>query len=235
MKSIISAEESVVRSVPEPQFTNTWHPVSHGKVIDTMELAVKEAGMEVTKRRYSLQNAGMNMFGTWHIGHQTNGSGWMIGLRNSMNKAFAIGICAGTNVFVCSNMIFKGEFIEFRRHTRGVDLEELRYLSISAVDGIIEHLQELEVWQQDLKNHSLPQEDFKILTFDAMEKGVIAPSKFTTFLDHHEEELKLNDQSLYTFHGGITRLIRDNSLFNIAWYSNKLIGFCDDYILARAA
>jgi hypothetical protein len=39
---------------------------------------------------------------------------------------------------------------------------------------------------------------------------------------------------LYTFHGGVTRMIRDNSLFNIAYSNNKLTGFCDDYIQKAA-
>ena len=234
MQSLRSATESVVRMVPEPEFTKSWHPVSHGKVIDSLELAVKNYGLDIVKRQYSLHNKGMNMFGTWHLSSTFNGGGWMVGLRNSMNKSFAIGICAGTNVFVCSNMMFSGKFIEVRRHTSGVDLEELRRLSFIAIDGIIEELQELETWHTGLRNYPMNEEAFKLTTFDAMKEGAIPPSRFLEFMKCHEEEVKLNDRSLYTFHGGVTRLIRDNSLFSITNYSKKLIGVCDDYI-QRAA
>ena len=236
MQSLKSTTESIVRMVPEPRFTKSWHPVGHFKVIDSLELAVKNAGMEIVKRQYSLHDKGMNMFGTWHLDQSsnTNGSNWMIGLRNSMSKSFAIGICAGTNIMVCSNMMFSGEFIEFRRHTSGVDLEELRLLSTRAVEGVTKKLNTLTEWQDDLKGYPLQEEWFKVLTFDAMKEGAIPPSRFLEFMKCHEEEVKLNDRSLYTFHGGVTRLIRDNSLFSVAGYSKKLIGICDDYIQKAA-
>jgi len=235
MKAITHAHEGLVRMVEEPEFTKSWHPVSHGKVIDALDLAVKNTGLEVVDKHYSLHNKGLNMFGTWRLSSSYNGASWMIGIRNSLSKSFAIGICAGTHVTVCSNMMFSGKFIEFRRHTRGVDLEELRLLSIRAMDGLIEELQELETWHMGLKNYPVTEKEFKVLTFNALKTGVVPVTKFEKFLDCCSEETKLNDSSLYTFHGGVTRLIKDNSLFHIADYSNRLIGFCDDYKLSKAA
>lgn len=223
-----------VRAVQEPEFTKSWHPVSHGKVIDAMELAVSKMGIQIIDKKYSLNKSGLNMFGTWQLEQNKNGISWMIGLRNSMCKAFAVGICAGTNVISCSNMMFSGEFIEFRRHTSGVDLEELRLLSERALSGIQIRLLNLTAWHNNLKDFALREEEFKILTFNAMKKGVIAPSKFEKFLECHDEEYKLNGQSLYSFHGACTRLVREQSLFNIADRTNNLIEVCDDYIKIAA-
>ena len=229
MKALAIVDEEMVRSVPEPEFTITWHPVSHGKVIDSLELAVKESGMGIVDRHYSLHKEGMNMFGTWHLDHRVNGSSWMIGVRNSMCKSFAIGICAGTHVIVCSNLMFSGDFIEFRKHTSGVDLDELRDLSVRAIGGVTGKLQELEYWHTGLKEYPINENEFKVLTFNALEAGVIPTTKFEKFVNCHAEETELSDPSLFTFHGGVTRLIKNNSLFNIADYSRKLIRFCDDY------
>ncbi len=227
--------EQAVRAVPEPEFTRSWHPMSHGKVIDALELAVNKTGMEIANKTYSMNGSGMNMFGTWTLDHETNGFRWMIGLRNSMCKSFAIGIAAGDYVTVCSNMMFSGEFIEFRRHTSGVDLEELRLLSERAVKGVFKKLEDLTMWHDNLKGYSLTDGEFKLLTFDAMKSGAVAPAKFRRFLECHEEELAISDQSLYTFHGAGTRLIKDNSLFNISDYSRHLTGVCDDYMIRLAA
>lgn len=222
--------EQEVRSVQEPEFTKSWHPVSHGKVIDALEMAVDGRNLGIIGKNYSLNKTGMNMFGTWRLERKKNGISWMVGFRNSMSKAFAIGICAGTNVIACSNMMFSGEFIEFRRHTSGVDLEELRILSEKAVSGIYNRLEALTDWHDNLKNYSLNKEDFKILTYNAMENGVVVPSRFEKFLECNHQELKLNDRSLYTFHGACTRLVREQSLFNIADRTKNLIKVCDDYI-----
>lgn len=228
--------EEIVKNVLEPKFTKSWHPVSHAKVIGALELAVNKTGMEVVDRHYSLQRNGLNVFGTWHLNQKFNGGSWMLGFRNSMCKDFSIGICAGTNIIVCSNMVFSGDFVEFRRHTSGVDIEELNVLSVRGVEAIIVDLQELETWQMNLKNYPLHREEFKILTFNAMEKGVIPVTKFNQFVKCHDKEACLNDApSLYTFHGGVTRLMRESSLFTISYYSNLLTGFCDDYIIQKAA
>jgi len=230
------SKEAMVRNVPEPKFTKSWHPVSHSKVIDALELAANKTGLEVVDRHYSLQRNGLNVFGTWRLRQEFNGGSWMLGFRNSMCKDFAIGICAGTNITVCDNMVFGGEFVEFRRHTAGVDLEELRLLSARGVKSIIEKLEELAKWQTRLKEYPLHREEFKVLTFDAMKKGVIPVTKFNQFIECHDKEACLNDApSLYTFHGGVTRLMKTSSLFTISHYSNKLEEFCDDYILQETA
>lgn len=226
--------EQEVRLIQEPEFTKSWHPVSHGKVIDALEMAVGGIGLEIINKNYSLNKTKMNMFGTWELTQGKNGISWMIGFRNSMCKAFAIGICAGTNVISCSNMTFSGKFIEFRRHTSGVDLEELRILSEKAVSGIYNRLETLIDWHNNLRNFSLREDEFKILSFNAMKKGVVAPSKFGKFLECHDEEYELNGQSLYSFHGACTRLVRKQSLFNIAEKTQNLIEVCDDYIKIAA-
>ena len=226
--------EQEVRAIQEPEFTKSWHPVSHAKVIDNLELAVNMTGMEIVKKNYSLNETGLNMFGTWILSEQSEGAQWMIGFRNSMCKSFAIGICAGTNVMVCSNMMFSGEFIEFRRHTSGVDLEELRILSVKAVTGLTKKMNDLTKWHNSLKQHQLLNNQFKVLTYNAMKRDVIAPSKFNSFINCHEEELKLHTQSLYTFHGACTRLVKEQSLFNISRRTDNLINVCDDYIRLAA-
>jgi hypothetical protein len=43
-----------------------------------------------------------------------------VGIRNSHDKAFAAGICAGAGVFVCSNLSFSGEIQFARKHTSRV-------------------------------------------------------------------------------------------------------------------
>jgi len=235
MQSLKSTTESIVRMVPEPEFTKTWHPVSHGKVIDSLELSLKNTGIGIVEKKYSLHGKGMDMFGTWVLDNHTNGSSWMIGLRNSMQKAFAVGICAGNYVTVCSNMIFSGEFINFRRHTAGVDEEELRRFAEVSLEGVLENITKLGIWHTGLKEFPFKEEDqFKAITFDALKEDVIPVTRFNEFVKCHEAEAKLNSPSLYTFHGGVTRMIRDNSLFNIAYSNNKLTGFCDDYIQKAA-
>lgn len=48
-----------------------------------------------------------------------------LGIRNSHDKSFALGLVVGVNVLVCSNMAFGGETTIHRKHTSGIEIETL--------------------------------------------------------------------------------------------------------------
>lgn len=226
------ASETEVCAVPEPEFTKTWHPISHSKVLIALEAAIEAAQIPVTNKEYSLNQDGNNMFGVWSLDVKKDGMTWAMGIRNSMNKKFAVGICAGTNVLVCDNLAFTGQFIEFRKHTGLLDLDELNALASRAIIGVTKRMTIFTEWHTQLKNFQLDETVFKVLTFEAMKQEVFAPSKFTKFLDCYKEE---NDQiehseSLYAFHGAVTRLMRGESLFQVQRESDKLNQVIDSYM-----
>src|SRR5205823_14100843 len=41
-----------------------------------------------------------------------------VGVRNSLDKSFPLGFCAGSRVFVCDNLAFRSELLVNRKHTR---------------------------------------------------------------------------------------------------------------------
>lgn len=235
----INANENQVRAIAEPEFTKSWHPVSHARVIDATEAAVAAAGMEIRSKHYTLAAKGKEMFASWVLNEShVAGTNYMIGFRNALNMMFAVGFAGGNHVTVCSNMMFSGEFVTFRKHTSGLDDELLKVLAGQAVDTVVQKTKLLVDWQEGLKEIPMDLPEFKQLTFDAMEAEIIMPSSFAKFVDCHTQEMK--DQkadgiSLSTFHGGVTRLVREKSLFNIANVTGRLKGFCDDYKLLKAA
>jgi hypothetical protein len=207
--------------------------VSHEKVINALQLAVKNTGMEVTKRNYTLSASGMNLFGSWVLNQEDNGMRWMVGFRNSMRKDFAVGICAGNHVIACSNMMFKGDdFIEFRRHTGRLTLDELLEIAKRSFIGLIDRMKSLADWHKNLKNRAINQDDFKILTFDSMKKDVFPPQQFPKFIECYEMEKKIGEgnESLYQFNGAITRLVRNQSLFNINDRTTRLTRVLNEFI-----
>ena len=62
-----SVSEEKLRAVPEPEFTDTWHPLSHAKVIDVIESVVSEYDLKVARKRYAAAQDGQVMFGVWTI------------------------------------------------------------------------------------------------------------------------------------------------------------------------
>lgn len=224
--------ETEVYSVNEPEFTKTWHPVSHSKVLTVLENAVKATDITVRDKQYSLNQDGLNMFGVWNLDIQQNGMTWAMGIRNSLNKKFAVGVCAGSHVMVCDNLAFTGQFVEFRRHTGSLDMDELNQLAIRAIKGVTKKMHFFTEWHAQLKNFELDDTAFKVLTFESMKHQVFAPSKFRKFLDcyHEENEQIEHSESLYAFHGAVTRLMREQSLFQVQRNSDRLNKIIDDYM-----
>lgn len=219
-----------VMAIESPEYTKTWHPISHREVIESLDevLNVKQIG--VVQERYSIKNGGDNMFGSWVLDIEKNGTRIQLGFRNSISKTFAVGICAGTFVIVCSNMQFRGEFIEFRKHTSGISYEELLQLGNRAVDQVVEQGNKVIEWQGNLSKYELNVPKFKQITYDAMEQGILAPNHFNKFLSSYREEVELTkNESLYEFHGAIIRMNRGLNLFTVDRRTRSLADLCDQY------
>lgn len=229
---------SEIESIPTPDYTKTWHPISHKEVLASLDLIVQAEGVGVVNESYSTRNAGRNMFGTWTLDIPLGDGGSLVqlGFRNSLMKTFAVGVAAGTHVIACSNMQFSGQFLEFRKHTSGLTFEELLVVADAAFGKALDQARELDVWHQKLHEIPLPESHMKALTFDAMDRGILAPNRFKVFREAHQEEVELaGDQSLYPWHGALTRLNRDLNLFSVGRRTADLIQICDGYVESLAA
>ena len=211
-------EEPEVRAVPMPEWTQTWHPVSHGQLLDALDRAVSiNTRLAIKTKQYSLNQSGMQLFGVWDLDLDIVGRAWSIGFRNSLDKSLSIGLCGGQRVFVCDNLAFNGTFIEFRKHTAGLEFENLVEICQGALDQAQTDGLEFISWAISLKEHELDAESLSWLTVASMQENALAPSKFTHFLDCLYEEYHLeHEMTLYTFHAAVTRAMKGESLFKIA-------------------
>lgn len=231
--------EVEVMAVPEPQFTNTWHPISHGRLINALNGSVKNAGLLVRNREYSLNATGTKMFGVWQLfGSQSLGRDWAIGIRNSIDKSMTVGLVAGIKVFVCDNLVFSGDVVLLRKHTSGLTDDSLRQLCNNALGQVKHDLGNFENWFEALNNIYLfnPTQS-KFLTFEAMKTGALSPGKFNEIYSSFfmaDGEYYANPQTLSNWHNAITSTYHQNSLFAVAnknekltklvnhWYGNRL-------------
>ena len=232
MKTIISATREMVRSIPSPEFTDTWHPIGHATVMDALNLAVRESGMNVVADQYTLVNDGARVFGRWTLDRRTNGIAYSIGFRNSIDKSMAIGICAGTFVMVCANMAFDGEWVEFRMHTGKLDIDELNTIAKSAVASVITKTDEFAAWHKSLKEKVIPfqSERWKSTVFDMFDHGIVPPSRFKRFLDAYRIEGNrpgAPSDSAYIIHAAATNVLKTDNMFTIAKRTSELTVLLD--------
>ena len=129
-------DRNEVALVETPAGTASWHPVPHIEVIDAVTEVVKAHHWEITEEQYGLAREGQKLFGVMKI-NKTSSSDWTrcIGLRNSHDKSFSVGLTAGICVMVCSNMAFGGTTVIKRRHTSGFDLTELVSIAMNSLEN----------------------------------------------------------------------------------------------------
>jgi hypothetical protein len=223
--------EQEVFAVPEPQWTNSWHPTAHSTIISALQKAVSELGLEIPNKTYSLNSSGTKMFGVWYL-HAANDIQItsVLGIRNSIDKSLAFGLCYGTHVFVCDNMAFSGDFVEFKRHTKSLTSEYLLQKFSEILPGVLNKADQFLNWHLDLKKYEISRSDFRLLTFNAMDGNILMPSKFSSFIEAYREE---NDATLFGFYGAVTRILRGKSLDIISGRTERLNDLIRDYMLSR--
>ena len=164
-----------VALVPTPEASESWKPVPHIDVIEAVSEVVQAHKWQILDENFGLAREGQKMFGVMRI-NKSNSSDWSrcIGLRNSHDKSFAVGLSAGISVTVCSNLAFGGTTVIKRRHTSRIELTELVDVAMTELEN--EFLM-LETVCEDLKVIYLKNDDearSKIVR--AAELGVINSS-----------------------------------------------------------
>jgi hypothetical protein len=112
----VTLEELKAFRAPQPQ--GRWYPISHSRVLETVKATLQEAGYDIKKEQYGLMRDGGRFFGTLDLGTPlTSGVTLAVGVRNSTDKSFPLGFCAGQRVFCCDNLAFRSELLVRKKHT----------------------------------------------------------------------------------------------------------------------
>jgi hypothetical protein len=132
-----------LRTLPTPDHTLTHVPIAHSAVVDMVKYSLGFYGHDVVQEDYGVTPDGMRFFGALSLESTYGDYADTIGLRNSHDKKFPIGISFGSRVFVCDNLAFVGDTVIKRRHTANAkrDLPGI-------VAGVVEPLREKRMAQQ---------------------------------------------------------------------------------------
>ena len=120
-----------LRQLDTPAATATHVPIPHFRVVDLLKSTLGMYGHEVTDEHHGVTPDGMRYFGLLSLRSAYTGYEDTVGLRNSHDKSFPVGIGFGSRVFVCDNMAFMADHVIKRRHTANLK---------SALPGIVGEL-----------------------------------------------------------------------------------------------
>jgi len=110
-------EYGALRELALPEPTATHVPIPHFRVVDLVAHALGYYGHQVTDQHFGITPDGARFFGVLCLKSPYTGYDDMVGLRNSHDKKFPVGISFGSRVFVCDNLAFAGDHVIKRKHT----------------------------------------------------------------------------------------------------------------------
>lgn len=248
------ATEAEVRAVPKVDFTDTWHPWHHAQVIDCLNQAAEKQKLCIARREYGLSQDGLDLFAVWHLdqgaalenknliryeqdSHYVKSNGTLsIGIRNSMAKRLAVGVCAGFSTFVCDNLAFSSEIVLFRKHTSGLDISELRMIAGGAMEKLFETYPNFIAWLRDLDCYAAEPTQMHAIISAAVFAGVFPGSKmlelkamlFEKDGRYFPKERSDGRITLAALHGAMTEIIGGaRALIGYQRSNNKLNSFLD--------
>lgn len=169
-----------------PAATDTHVPIPHHVVVDMVKYALGYYEHEIVEENYGVTPDGLRFFGVLSLRSEYGDYADTVGLRNSHDKHFPIGISFGSRVFVCDNLAFSGDHVIKRRHTANAkrDLPGL-------VAEVVEPLREQRIGQSRTFDRYratyLAQVDVDHLVMQFYRKGVINLQRIDDVLQAFEK------------------------------------------------
>ncbi len=175
-----------LRAVATPPATESHLPVPHHEIVELVRYTLGYHRNEIVEEAHAITPDGARYFGLLTLRSPYGDYSDTVGLRNSHDKHFPIGIAFGSRVFVCDNLAFCGDHVIRRKHTPKAK-RELPGL----VTEIVAPLQQQRIAQSDtfLRYKALPltneQADHCIL--DLYRRDVIGVQAIGHVLKAYEE------------------------------------------------
>lgn len=233
-------ERDELDAVEAPPPTETWFPLRHSQVLTTVERTLGDAGFAITRNQLALSPDNARFFGTLDLTTPiTEGVSLCVGVRNSVDKTFPIGLIAGARCFVCDNLAFNSEIYVSKKHTR---FGEVRFN-----EGIASSLTALGQFRQvearriaHYRDTALDDDRASATILHAFEEGILS----TRTLDNAIEEWRkpelvdFEPRTAWSLFNAITAALKERANVNPAQFAAltmRLYGLIDRQVQYTAA
>lgn len=125
-----------LRELETPPATSTHVPIEHWRVVDLVKHSLTYYGHEIVEEHHAIAEDGARYFGLLTLRSPYGQYTDTLGLRNSHDRSYPVGLTMGSRVFVCDNLAFAGDYMTVKRkHT-----QRLRFELPGLIANIVEPL-----------------------------------------------------------------------------------------------
>ena len=181
---------NALSGIATPRETNTWKPMPHHLVVNTVIEHAEERNLQIDEMVYQVVpvkgSIYPDMFSTMYMKSDNGVYRNMLGVRNSHNKRFGASACSGSSVMVCSNGIMSGEHEISKKHTKNVRVNFDQEVS-DMFDEVVATWSNQECRYNGYRMTSLNEYEFDQLIGSAIRHGAILPSKAQKVITEYED------------------------------------------------
>lgn len=176
----VSIEELAGYQAPPPE--GRWFPLSHSRVLSVVSETLRDAGYQIDRTQCGVMRDGSRFFGTLDLKSPVaEGVSLAVGIRNSVDKSFPLGFCAGHRVFVCDNLAFRSELLVRRKHTIHGERDFVR--RIAEAVGSLSSFQEQEAVRiERMREAELTADQADALILRGFERGIVGTNELPKVL-----------------------------------------------------
>jgi Domain of unknown function (DUF932) len=204
-----------LRQLDTPAATATHVPIPHFRVVDLLKSTLGMYGHEVTDEHYGVTEDAQRFFGLLSLRSTYTGYEDTVGLRNSNDRSFPVGIGFGSRVFVCDNMAFSADHVIKRRHTANLK-RDLPGIVGELIEPLALHREAQAKTFQHYKQVMLTDETADHVILDLYRQGVINIQRVPEVLEQWEHPTfpDLEEPSAWRLFNAVTHALHGRVMDN---------------------
>ncbi len=217
MEATLSHSRSVLigrqdlRDLPTPEPTATHYPVPHSRIVETLAEGLHYRHLEIVSEEYAISHDGLRFFGVLTLNVEESGVRIALGLRNSHDKSFSLGLTVGRRVLVCDNLALFGDYAPvMRKHTKHVELEAI--LAV-AVDQMQRNFEPMRRQIDFFRGCDLSDQRAKLIIYDAFLGGAADLPKHLGAVVHenyfHPQYADFEPRTLWSLENAFTSALKE--------------------------
>tara|TARA_R100000152_G_C6770615_1_gene196861 strand:- start:908 stop:1621 length:714 start_codon:yes stop_codon:yes gene_type:complete len=172
-----------LQGVPLPEETETYTPVAFADLITNAQEVASDLLTDYAFRdaQYALAAKDQRMFAILNFAGDDPEMNLSLGIRSSYDKSMSNGYCFGGSITVCDNLLFAGDFVIMRKHTKNV-FDDLRKQLIGTIYDFKKEskFQNIVRDRDDMKKVSINTDDAYQFLGRMFGYGVIKARQLTT-------------------------------------------------------
>jgi len=211
----------------------SYQPVAHHDVVKRTRDSLAKSGFTIQDEIHSLARDNKHYFGLFSVDHpnrEASDRGCVVGVRNSHDKTFPAGLCAGDAPFVCDNLIFTNTIKLARRHTCNI-LNDLDFMINRALGKLFGFWHGQDSRIEAYKNRSIGNVYANDLIVKAAQAGALPKSKIIDVVNQWEssDHPEFWDRNVNSLYNAFTEVYKGN-LVQLPNRSDALHSILDGYV-----